>query len=74
MTAAAVLVLRHKRPGLVRPYRVVGYPWVPVLFILGAAAVLWFTLRQYPRESLLGLGIILAGLPFYFHWRRNFSS
>jgi amino acid transporter len=74
MTAASVLVLRHKRPGLVRPYRVVGYPWVPVLFVLGAAAVLWFTLRQYPRESLMGLGIILAGLPFYFHWRRNLSS
>ncbi len=70
MTAAAVLVLRRKRPELIRPYRVIGYPWVPVLFVLGAAAVLWFTLRQYPRESLLGLGIILAGLPFYFHWRR----
>ena len=70
MTAAAVLVLRRKRPELLRPYKVIGYPLVPVLFVLGAAAVLGFTLRQYPRESLLGLGIILAGLPFYFHWRR----
>jgi basic amino acid/polyamine antiporter, APA family len=72
MTGAAVLVLRRRRPDLHRPYKVLGYPGVPVLFVLGAVTVLWFTLRQSPRESLLGLGIILAGLPFYFHWRRRF--
>lgn len=74
MTAAAVLVLRRKRPELARPYRTLGYPWVPVLFVLGALCVVLFTLRQSPRESLLGLGLILAGLPFYFHWRRRFSG
>jgi APA family basic amino acid/polyamine antiporter len=73
MAAASVVVLRRKRPGMARPYRTFGYPWVPVLFVLGAMAVLVFTLRQSPRESLLGLGIIFAGLPFYFHWRRRFS-
>jgi basic amino acid/polyamine antiporter, APA family len=74
MTAAAVLVLRWKRPDLARPYRTLGYPWVPVLFVLGAVCVVLFTLRHSPRESLLGLGLILAGLPFYFHWRRRFSG
>jgi APA family basic amino acid/polyamine antiporter len=73
MTGVAVLVLRWKRPEMPRPYRTLGYPGVPVLFVLGAAAVVGFTLRQSPRESLLGLAIILAGLPFYFHWRRRFS-
>jgi len=73
MTAAAVLVLRRRRPELARPYRTVGYPLVPVLFVMGALAVLISTVTQSPRESLLGLGIILAGLPFYFHWRRRFS-
>jgi APA family basic amino acid/polyamine antiporter len=73
MTAAAVLVLRYRKPGLLRPYRTIGYPVVPVLFVLGAVAVLWFTVRQSPRESLLGLALIFAGLPFYFHWRRRFS-
>jgi APA family basic amino acid/polyamine antiporter len=72
MTGAAVMVLRWKRPEMARPYRVLGYPGVPVLFVLGAATVLWFTLRASPRESLLGLGIIVAGLPFYYHWRRRF--
>jgi APA family basic amino acid/polyamine antiporter len=74
MPGAAVLVLRWKRPELERPYRTLGYPWVPVLFVLGALCVVLFTLRQFPRESLLGLGLILAGLPFYFHWRRRFSG
>lgn len=72
MAAASVLVLRRKRPDLPRPYRTVGYPAVPVLFVFGAVAVILSTLRQSPRESLLGLGIIFAGLPFYFHWRRRF--
>ena len=73
MTGIAVLVLRRRRPDLARPYRTLGYPGVPVLFVLGAAAVVWSTLLESPRESLLGLGIIAAGLPFYFHWRRKFQ-
>jgi basic amino acid/polyamine antiporter, APA family len=73
MTAASVLVLRARKPDMTRPYKTVGYPWVPVLFVFGAIAVIWFTLQHSPRESLLGLAIILAGLPFYFHWRRQIS-
>jgi APA family basic amino acid/polyamine antiporter len=72
MTAASVLVLRRKRPEMVRPYKTVGYPWVPVLFVLGSLCVVVFTFRQSPRESLMGLGFIFLGLPFYFHWRRRF--
>ncbi len=72
MTAASVLVLRRKRPEMVRPYKTAGYPWVPVLFVLGSLCVVFFTFRQSPRESLMGLGLIFLGLPFYFHWRRRF--
>jgi APA family basic amino acid/polyamine antiporter len=74
MAAASVIVLRRKRPDLARPYRTLGYPWVPVLFVLGAVAVVVFTLQRSPRESLLGLGMICAGLPLYFHWRRQFQG
>jgi APA family basic amino acid/polyamine antiporter len=70
MTAASVLVLRRKRPDLVRPYRTAGYPLVPVLFVGVSAILLVSTLLDSPRESLLGLVIIVAGLPFYFHWQR----
>jgi APA family basic amino acid/polyamine antiporter len=71
MTAASVIVLRRKRPDLERPYRVPGYPWIPLLFVLVALALLYSTLRTSPRESGLGLAIIFAGLPFYFHWKRG---
>ena len=71
ITTAAVFVLRRRRPELPRPYRTLAYPVLPVLFVLAAAAIIVSTLRQSPRESLMGLVLILAGLPFYFHWKRR---
>ncbi|MCP5110360.1 MAG: amino acid permease, partial [bacterium] len=69
MTTVSVVVLRRRRPDLVRPYKTWGYPLVPVLFALAAAAVLVNTLFSSPRESLIGLGLIVLGLPLYFHWK-----
>jgi APA family basic amino acid/polyamine antiporter len=71
MATASVIVLRRKRPNLERPYKTVGYPVVPVLFVLVAALLLYFTLRNSPRESLLGLALIVAGFPFYWYWSRQ---
>ena len=71
MTAASVIVLRRKRPDLQRPYKVLGYPLVPLLFVLVAIVLLGSTFVASPRESLLGLGLILAGIPFYFYWKRG---
>ncbi len=70
MTTAAVLVLRRKRPDMPRPYLTLGYPVVPVLFVASALCLVISTLFDSPRESLLGLALILVGLPFYFHWRK----
>jgi basic amino acid/polyamine antiporter, APA family len=71
MATASVIVLRKKRPDLPRPYKTIGYPLVPVLFVLVACALIFSTLLESPRESILGLAIILAGLPFYFYWKRR---
>src|SRR5580658_5849864 len=71
MTAASVIVLRHKLPASARPYRVPGYPVVPLLFVLVAGALLYSTLLSSPRESGIGLAVIVAGLPFYFVWKRR---
>jgi len=71
MTAAAVLVLRYKQPGLVRPYRTLGYPVIPLLFIAGAVILLFSTLIERPRESVMGLGVMALGLPFYHYWKRQ---
>jgi APA family basic amino acid/polyamine antiporter len=71
MTTAAVIVLRHKRPEMPRPYKTLGYPLLPVLFVLVAILLVLSTLFDSPRESLLGLCFIFLGLPFYYHWRRR---
>ncbi len=71
LTAAAVIVLRARRPDMPRPYRTLGYPVVPVLFCIVAAGLLISTLATSPRESLMGLTLVLAGIPFYFYWKRR---
>jgi APA family basic amino acid/polyamine antiporter len=71
MAAASVIVLRKKRPDLPRPYRTLGYPVVPALFVATAALLEVFTLKQSPRESIAGIVLILLGLPFYFYWKRQ---
>jgi APA family basic amino acid/polyamine antiporter len=70
LTAASIFVLRRKMPNLPRPYRVVGYPMVPVLFVLMAVLLLVNTIQTRPRESLMGIGIMLLSLPFYLFWRK----
>jgi basic amino acid/polyamine antiporter, APA family len=75
MTAAAVFILRHRRPDAPRPYRTWGYPVVPALFILACLLLIANTLQASPRESLIGLVLVALGLPAYvlFH-RRNGPS
>jgi len=70
-TAAAVFVFRRRRPDLPRPYRTWGYPVVPALFILACLLLIWNTLVESPRESLLGLGLLVLGLPAYAWFRRK---
>ncbi len=71
MTTAAVIVLRRTRPDLQRPYRTLGYPAVPLLFVGAAVLLEVFTLKNSPRESVAGIVLILLGLPFYFYWKRR---
>jgi APA family basic amino acid/polyamine antiporter len=70
-TGAAVIVLRRTRPDAPRPYRVWGYPWVPLVFILSSLVLVGNTLLEKPVESLVGLVIVALGLPAYLHWRRT---
>jgi len=70
-TALGVFILRHRDPGAPRPYKVVGYPVVPALFILFCALLVGITIFSRPREAGLGLSLILTGLPFYFYWNRK---
>ena len=71
MAAFSVFVLRRKLPDLPRPYRTIGYPIVPLLFVLVAAFLLVSTLQTRPRESLMGLFLMALGVPLYYHWKRQ---
>ncbi len=71
MTTAAVIVLRIRRPDLNRPYRTLGYPVVPILFVAASVLLELFTLKNSPREAVAGIVLIVAGLPFYFYWKRK---
>lgn len=71
MATASVIVLRRKRPDLHRPYKTIGYPFVPILFVLVTVALLGQTFYDRPGQSMLGLVIIIMGLPLYFYWSRK---
>ncbi|MGE5205939.1 MAG: APC family permease [Chlamydiota bacterium] len=71
LVALALLRLRRREPELPRPYRTWGYPWTPLIFLIAAVALtvnLWLV---RPVRSSLGLAVILAGIPFFYHWRKN---
>jgi APA family basic amino acid/polyamine antiporter len=68
-TGAALFVLRRRRPDAVRPYRAWGYPVVPGLFVIASLWLAANTMTERPVESLLGLGLLLFGLPAYGYWR-----
>lgn len=70
----AVLVLRRRVPSLNRPYRVWGYPVLPVAFAVAALAVVGNTIVREPGESIVGLLIILVGIPIYFIWKKRASQ
>lgn len=70
-TALGVLLLRRRYPDLPRPYRVVGYPVVPILFCGFCGGLVLMTLVSQPREALTGLGLMATGLPFYWFWQRR---
>ncbi len=67
---AGVILLRRRLPDLPRPYRVWGYPFLPLAFTVAALAIVVNTMVRKPLESFLGLAIVLAGIPLYFIWRR----
>jgi APA family basic amino acid/polyamine antiporter len=72
LTTVGLFRLRQTRPDAERPYRVVGYPVLPALYIIlaSAIAIILLIADQTRAQSLSGLVIVLIGVPVYFVWRK----
>lgn len=73
LMAIGLFVLR-KKSGIVRGYRVWGYPAVPVLFVFASFAIVVNQIISDPKESLFGLSLVLIGLPMYYLWSKRTST
>jgi basic amino acid/polyamine antiporter, APA family len=68
---ACVFVYRKGNPGLKLPYSTPGYPLTPILFVLASAALVINTIAADTRSALVGIGIVLTGVPAYLIWRKS---
>ncbi len=76
LTATCLFVFRRREAslpadGAARGARVPGHPWTTLLFVVACWLVVGATFVRYPTNSLIGLGILLAGVPVYLAWRRT---
>jgi APA family basic amino acid/polyamine antiporter len=71
IAGVALFVLRWRRPDEPSPFRAWGYPVMPGLFVLASAAIVGNALVRSPGPTAAGVGIIVAGLPLYYMFRRR---
>jgi APA family basic amino acid/polyamine antiporter len=71
LAGASLFVFRRRIPAASLPYRVPGYPWTPLLFVLASAALVINTVVSDWKDSAFGVLILLLGLPAYLFWRKR---
>ena len=71
LTIVGLFVLRRTRPEAVRPYKAVGYPILPAIYIVMALFIDIVLLRYKPQYTWPGLIVVLLGIPVYFAWSRS---
>jgi APA family basic amino acid/polyamine antiporter len=74
VAGSTIFVFRRRGPQLARPYRVLGYPVVPALFVAASCLLLYYTFRDNLQNSLLGTLVILAGVPVFYGFARRRSD
>jgi basic amino acid/polyamine antiporter, APA family len=70
LTLGGLFILRWKSPDLERPYRAIGYPFLPALYLVMAVFIEIQLLRYKPQYTWPGLMIVMLGVPVYFLWRK----
>jgi len=71
LMVGAVIVMRSKAPRAERPYRTIGYPVVPIIYVLLAVLLVVDLAILKPKTSGIGYLLVLTGIPVYFIWRRS---
>ncbi len=69
LAGLAIFILRVRRPGAQRPFRCPGYPVVPALFVLSAAAMTGLAIADDPKTTGKWLGVLVLGYPVYWVWQ-----
>ena len=73
-TAFGVFVMRVKEPDLERPYRTWGYPVIPAVYVLFCVALVINTIVTQPREAIIGISLVRAGIPLFYYFRKNMEK
>src|SRR3954447_20409389 len=71
LTIVGLFVLRRTHPDAARPYRAVGYPVLPIIYIVMALFIDIVLLRYKPQYTWPGLIVVLLGIPVYYAWSRS---
>ena len=73
LTVSTVFVFRRRDNPATRPYSMIGYPMLPIIFMIAAATLTVFSIQNDPRNSLAGVAVILLGVPLHYllRARRN---
>jgi basic amino acid/polyamine antiporter, APA family len=71
LVTASLFVFRRTMPDAPRPYRALGFPLIPMIFLFVTAALLVNTFVAAPREAVRGVALLAAGLPFYWYWSKK---
>lgn len=71
LVVLGVILLRIKEKDISRPYKMPGYPVVPAVFVLFCILLLGISLYESPGKSLIGIGLVFSGFPFYYYWNKK---
>jgi len=71
LVAGSVFIFRRRLPDAPRPYRTLGYPVVPILFLIVTTWLILTTIWNTPLQSSIGVALILLGLPVYLYWEKH---
>jgi APA family basic amino acid/polyamine antiporter len=71
LAAFSIFLFRRRKPEAERPYKTLGYPFTPIVFVAISTLFVVYTLFEKPAESLAGLGFLAVGVPVFMFWKKK---